>query len=975
VVEVVLAAVLSMLSLLVIGAGSAVADPSDERLASANPQDNTPRVLDGRVQAIVHVGDLVVVGGTFTQVREAAANSPILTRTGLFAFDPATGAISASFNPVLAAHDSRKPGVDALVASPSGSAVYVGGDFRTINGSGPARLQMISLSDGTKVSSFANRAFNSRVFDVKLVSGHLYVAGSFTAVGGVERRGLATLDATTGALSDKVVVPFAGTAAGYGTTTVRKIDLTPTGDRLVAIGNFSQAAGQTRMQIAMLDTSGPAATLADWRTTRFGGSDCSTSFDTYMRDVDFAPDGSFFVVVTTGGWGGTRLCDTATRWETYSTGEQTYSWVNYTGGDTFWAVEVTGPVAYVGGHFRWVNNTLTRDGDSAGAGAVPRDGLAALDTRNGQPFSWNPGRSRGVGVFDFHVTQSALWAGSDTALWAGERRDRLAAFPWAGGLQLPNDRLGTLPGDVVQLDADAVAGVDVTSRYLTGAGSPVTTSVSTGGLTWSDVRGAVMIDDTVYTGWPDGTFRRQTFDGTSLGAQSTVPLNGGSFASDLTNSSQRISSMFFDRRTGRLYYTMPSTKKPNGQSNNNGGLYYRDFTPESGVVGPVRVDTLRSASISAISADTIRGAFLAGDWLYYVTAAGELRMIQFAPSGFVGSSQSVNTQIDWRAKGLFLSTARSAQAPNEAPVASVTHSCLGLTCSFDASGSTDPDGTVTSYSWDFGDGSSGASGVSPSHVFPAPGSFPVTLTVTDDDGASSQAQVNVSVEPVQSAVAFRDASKYQGGQLRRPSWSLPSGIVEGDTIVMAVTGHLTADPGVVRDGNQVPLDGWSEVANVVDDGTRTVIYTKTAVAADAGRTVSVEWLDGTGSSVSVRTFAAMAVYSGVASVSPVQAVPETSATSVFTHTTPAVSVPDTGDWVVSYWSDRTASTTDWTSPPGQVDRVEGTSAVADATTVRVSGLLTDDGGPASAGARAGLSATANGKSTSATMASVVLQSQ
>jgi PKD repeat protein len=956
---------------------TAAADLADSQLVSANPLDNTPRVLDGRVQAIVQVGDLVVVGGTFSQVREATPNAPIVGRSGLFAFDPSTGVISTTFNPVLAANTGETPAVDAVVPAPGGAAVYVGGNFRTVNGSGPARLQLVSLADGTRVSSFANRAFNSRVFDVKLVGDQVIAAGSFTTVGGVERRGIASLDATTGALTDKVAVPFTGTAAGFGTTTVRKIDVTPAGDRLVAVGNFSLAAGQSRMQVAMLDLAGPTAVLADWRTSRFGGQDCSTSFDTYLRDIDFAPDGSFFVIVTTGGWGGTRLCDTATRWETYASGEQTYSWVNYTGGDTFWSVEVTGPVAYVGGHFRWLNNTLTRDGSSAGAGAISREGLAALDTRNGLPFSWNPTRTRGVGVFDFHVTQSALWAGSDTAVWAGERRDRLAAFPWTGGLALPNDRLGTVPGDVVQLDADAVAGSDVTARYLTGAAAPVTTTLAGGGVNWADARGAVMIDGTVYSGWADGTLRRQSFDGSALGAQSNVPLSGGSFASDLASSTQRVSSMFFDPRTGRLYYTMASSKKPNGQSNNNGGLFYRDFTPESGVVGPVRVDTLRAASLSAIGADTIRGAFLSGDWLHYVTSSGELRMIQFSASGFVGTSQSVNATADWRAKGLFLSTARSSQAPNESPTAAYTQSCLGLTCTFDASSSTDPDGTVVTYAWDFGDGSASDTGMTPGHTFPTGGSYPVTLTVTDDDGAAVQVQTNVSVTPVESQVAFRDASRYQGGQLRRPSWTLPSSIQDGDTVVMAVTGHLTADPGAVRDENNVPLDGWSEVADIIDDGMRTVIYAKTAVPADAGRTVSVEWLDGTGTSVSVRTFAATAVYSGVDSVSPVQTATETSASSVFAHTTPGATVPDTGDWVVSFWSDRSSATTDWTSPPGQVDRVEGTSALSDptSTAVRVSGLLTDDGGPAAGGPRVGLTATANGKATAAAMATLVLESK
>lgn len=972
-------AVLAVVAGLALPVGAAAAAPADTQLASDDPQNFTPRVLDGQVRAIVRIGDTVVVGGSFTKVRESAANSPELPRTGLFAFNATTGAISTTFNPTLAAQVGEKPAVDALTLNAAGDAVYVGGNFRTVNDAGPARLQALTLSDGTRLSSFDNGTFNSRVYDLKLSGNTLYAAGSFKTVGGVERKALASLDATTGALTTKVNLPFTGTAQNFGVTTVRKIDVTPTGDRLIALGNFNQVAGIGRVQIAMLNTSGASATLQDWRTSRFVGADCGTAWDSYMRDVDFAPDGSFFVIVTTGGWGGTtRLCDTATRWETYATGDLQPTWTQFTGGDTFWAVEVTGPVAYVGGHFRWMNNALTSDGDSGGAGSVSREGLAALDTRNGLPFSWNPTRSRGVGVFDFLVTQSALYAGSDTKLWAGEARDRLAAFPWDGGLPLPSDRLGTVPGDVVQLDADNVAGADARSRYLVNTAAPATVSLDTGGLNWANVRGAFMVNNTLYTGWSDGTFKSQSFDGNTFGAQTTLPLNGGTFASDLTNITQRMSSSFYDPRTGRLYFTRLGTKKGNGQSNNDGGLYYRYFTPESGVVGAQRFDQLRSASQSAISADTIRGAFLVGDWLHYVTATGELRKIQFSTAGgFVGSSQLVNSSsADWRAKGLFLSTQPSIQAPNQAPTASFTHNCVGLSCSFDGTASSDSDGTIATYSWNFGDGSPADNGSTPNHVFPSAGSYPVTLTVTDNDDAPNQVQTNVSVAPIPSAVSFRTGSTYQGGQLRTHKWDLPGGIQVGDTIVMAVSGQLAADPGVVRDADLQPLAGWSEVTDVADDGTRTVVYTKTATADDAGRRVGVEWRDSLNATVSVRTFAAMAVYDGVASVSPVQGVGEVSDKNVFEHTTPDVVVPDSGDWVMSYWSDKTNTTTDWSEPAGQTVRAEGTSTIgADPTTVRVSGLITDDGAPALAGARSGLTATASGKSTAAVMLTLVLQSQ
>ena len=56
------------------------------------------------------------------------------------------------------------------------------------------------------------------------------------------------------------------------------------------------------------------------------------------------------------------------------------------------------------------------------------------------------------------------------------------------------------------------------------------------------------------------------------------------------------------------------------------------------------------------------------------------------------------------------------------------------TITFNGLGSRDPDGTITNYTWDFGDGTKGY-GISPAHVYISAGNYTVTLTVKDDDGA------------------------------------------------------------------------------------------------------------------------------------------------------------------------------------------------------------------------------------------------
>ncbi|GAA1831350.1 PKD domain-containing protein [Agromyces salentinus] len=91
--------------------------------------------------------------------------------------------------------------------------------------------------------------------------------------------------------------------------------------------------------------------------------------------------------------------------------------------------------------------------------------------------------------------------------------------------------------------------------------------------------------------------------------------------------------------------------------------------------------------------------------------------------------------------------------PNVAPTAAFSGTVDHLTAQFDAHGSSDSDGTIAAYAWDFGDGQTG-SGVTASHTYAGPGDFLVKLTVTDDDGATATSTSTVTPtipEPVRYA--------------------------------------------------------------------------------------------------------------------------------------------------------------------------------------------------------------------------------
>lgn len=133
---------------------------------------------------------------------------------------------------------------------------------------------------------------------------------------------------------------------------------------------------------------------------------------------------------------------------------------------------------------------------------------------------------------------------------------------------------------------------------------------------------------------------------------------------------------------------------------------------------------------------------------------------------------------------------------NAAPTASFTFNCTNLSCAFNGSGSSDPDGSIASYAWNFGDGTSG-SGATPGKSYSTGGTYAVTLTVTDNGGATGSTTQNVTVSAPSTGIALAvTLSKTRGVTSALLTWSGATSSVNvfrGSSQIATVSGTSYTD--------------------------------------------------------------------------------------------------------------------------------------------------------------------------------------
>jgi hypothetical protein len=385
---------------------------------SADPADFTPQVGGGgAVYALAQRGDTLYAGGDFQQVA-GAQRQTFHNRSNLVSFDATDGTIS-----------DLSPRVDGAVwaLQTTARALYVGGDFARVNGIARRGIAKLDPVTGAVDPAFDAHLLGN-VTEIRMVGTRLIVGGSFP-------RQLLALDPATGATTDYIGAAIAGSLGpDAGRTRIYRFAVDPAGTRLVAVGNFETVDGVPRSRAFMLDLGRTRASLNRWYYQPLRRMCRAVNKPDYLRDVDFSPDGRYFVLVSTGflperGGVGRDICDAAARFETRIAHPRRPTWVNYTGGDTLHSVAATGAAVYVQGHNRRVDSPGFARGVRVTNAAVARAGIAALDPATGRALSWNPGKTRAVGGKDLLATRAGLWVGSDGSRFAGEVHSGIAFCP------------------------------------------------------------------------------------------------------------------------------------------------------------------------------------------------------------------------------------------------------------------------------------------------------------------------------------------------------------------------------------------------------------------------------------------------------------------------------------------------------------------------------------------------------------------
>ena len=432
---------------------TAVAGVARTRLAHILPSgeldDSWAPQANGAVLRLVRSGSVIYAGGAFTSLGGQ-------TRNRLAAIDSA-GAVT-SWNP------GADGEVRALAISPDGNVIYVGGDFGTVGGQARGDLAAVNSDDTGTLGSWSPTpaAGNTGTWVRSLaVSGSLiYIGGNFTTIDGSTRRGLAAVS-TAGVLDSSWAPSVTG---GY--PDVQAVVVSPDDSTVYVAGDFGAINGTTRPYLGAINASDGATTswypnpsgkiwglaasgstiyaAGEFSTVCGAGTSCDQSTQTRNRFAAFGSDGSL---------------------KAWDPNANNSGYLN--------TVAISGSSVYIGGNFNTVgatprnrlasvgpdgslttwdpdaNNTVSAlalsgstvlaGGTFTAMGGATRNRIAAISA-DGSLGAWDPNANNAVSAIA--VSGTTVYAGGSFTVIGGQTRNRIAAIDDSGAATSWNPNAG-----------------------------------------------------------------------------------------------------------------------------------------------------------------------------------------------------------------------------------------------------------------------------------------------------------------------------------------------------------------------------------------------------------------------------------------------------------------------------------------------------------------------------------------------------
>jgi hypothetical protein len=370
-------------------AWAAMAAPAHAAIVGSRPVSSWQ--ANGRVTTITISGTTAYIGGKFTSLRPAGspAGTGEVPRNHAAAIDLTTGALLP-----------WNPDVNGLVSAirVNGNNIYIGGGFGKVGGKNRKKVAAVNASTGALNTAFKVSGLNGEVRTIDLSNGHLYLGGAFTA----PRSYSGTFDPGSGA--------FDSTWAPVTDGPVNAILTTDDGsNRVVMGGAFNTLNGVSSNAIGAVDPNTGASVAWAWHGP----------FRTAFRPFDVVGltnfGGSVYAAGTGNGGSFMKLNP--------STGGLV--WVEGVTGNVENVVVIDG-IAYAGGHFEAYCGPVL--GSNFCTRVATRNHLIAVDDATGALESWHPTANSNLGVFAIGAGPQTLVVGGDFTKLGGVTQQMFGMF-------------------------------------------------------------------------------------------------------------------------------------------------------------------------------------------------------------------------------------------------------------------------------------------------------------------------------------------------------------------------------------------------------------------------------------------------------------------------------------------------------------------------------------------------------------------